>query len=1071
MTKPQASDDRDHDPRRRESTVRRTSPRTTARVSRRRADRIRERSATRRGETNHEATTGRRSNRFPAQPAAQRKPARTTAQPTLQSAASQPAIQRLADRQPAGRQELAKPASWIDVIRPMSSYAAAHKAIRSFDGSAHGDPATALAKYRELRRLVAVKDCPHPRAAIDLVIALLPKGAPVSRKDVHALIGGGLNANQEAFHTICIACGQIPRQMRNIERVTKNPLADELVARLGPIPRTALDNEAGSAFLPPDLRLCLNIAKFKDLRTRMTAGLVLYIDAANGRDKASQQVVVTAYSAVAGAVAGIDDDESEARINAIAGVLKNNRRNLATRDKYRRRWLAAEQRIADHLASYGGLKTRFETYRIIFPACAASSVMPKLKPDADAKLMARIESYVAKAEGDPAFILARYRALRATLRLKSYAHPQRVIDLAAEVMGAKGFAKKTLHLLIGGGKEQLAHVYADLVKRFNLMPHANTSVAYQPDDPLGPWLIERLGPLPETALDPLYATMIAAPSLRSTIRIFALKVPAVRLLAGTSLYLSAGRLLRRRFYHDASAFRLFDEKLIEVGAAADPDSADAQTDPGSVQPVSIQLVAAALRALLADETISAYRRVQTMTQIVGHIARLDRLCAAHPQLQDRYRPWRISVPVSILKPLKKRVSDVAGHERIQRRDETCAPTAMDPGAIYRTLETRFCEVANIRQAFDEQCRLLEEGKNAFDHGSARFSVTLPSTLADGSLKAGEITLDFAIVTPRSLARRCSATEAALGEGQEDALLLEYLGPRNPGDRLKLARDGSAPTGACEPPILAMYRAGCFLAASHLPPALLAERSALLPPASWPQSHVATQQYRYVDKFRTTLARKCLNEGIVLLPIHELHFALGVGRALARSVLRGARIGEAMQQLADPQAFTPGAANGENIWQYHAIAKQRTVPEVFYLSARDMEAVMDVMRISGRNGWTAGPVKPAPSLRAKCGPATYLYQRGGFSMDASELNMTLALPLWPHSQRTHDLRHGIARHHHHNGMSRPTIAAFLHHSSPDTTPVGPAKWSMPVDGYIRPVAAMMSELLNLLDIYYSKEKEA
>lgn len=1066
MTKPQASDDRNHDPRRRESMARRTSHRTAARVSRRSADRIKGRSATRRGETGREAATGRRSNRFPAQPAAQRKLARTTAQPVQKKTGSQ-----LANRQQAGQEDLAQPASRIDATRPSSSYAAAHKAIRTFDGSSHGDPATALANYRELRRLVAVKDCPHPRAEIDLAIALLPKGAPVSRKDVHALIGGSVNANQEAFHTICIACGQIPRQMRNIERVTINPLADELVARLGPIPRTALDGQAGSAFSPPDLRICLNIAKFKDVRTRMTAGLALYACAADEASLQVQRRVTTSYAMIDRALADVGENALEARMDAIAAVLTDNRPKVGTRDAYRKSWRKSEARIAELLAGHDALKTRFETYRLILPSSAATSLMPKLKPDADARLMARIKNYVAKADGNPAFILARYRALRATLRVKSYAHPQRVIDLAAEVMGAKGFTKKTLHLLIGGGKEQLAHVYADLVKRFNLMPHANTSVAYQPDDPLGPWLIERLGPLPETALDPLYATMIAAPSLRSTIRIFALKVPAVRLLAGTSLYLSAGRLLRHRFYHDASAFSLFDEKLVEVGAAADPDSADAQTDPGSVQPVPRELVAAALRALLADETIPAYRRVQTMTQIVGHIARLDRLCAAHPQLQDRYRPWRIAVPLSILKPLKKRVSDVARHERIKRRDESCAPTAMDPGAIYRTLETRFCEVASIRQAFDEQCRLLEEGKNAFDHGSARFSVTLPSTLADGSLKAGEIALDFAIVTPRSLARRCSATEAALGEGQEDALLLEYLGPRNLRDRLKLSRDGSAPTGTCEPPILAMYRAGCFLPASHLPPALLAERSALLPPASWPQSHVATQQYRYVDRFRTILARKCLNEGIVLLPIHELHFALGVGRALARSVLRGARIGEAMQQLADPQAFTPGAANGDNIWQYHAIAKQRTVPEVFYLSARDMEAVMDVMRITGRNGWTAGPVKPAPSLRAKCGPATYLYQRGGFSMDASELNMTLALPLWPHSQRTHDLRHGIARHHHHNGISRPTIAAFLHHSSPDTTPVGPAKWSMTVDGYIRPVAAMMSELLNLLDIYYSKEKEA
>lgn len=999
----------------------------------------------------------RKSGHFPNKPAAHRTPARKQT------------------KRPSAQFDL--PSKWEFKSRSQNDRDAAIAAINAFESSAIADPIEALAIYRSLRAKVPVSQCPHPVAAVNLAIAVLPKYTPISRVDLQALIGGDVRGNREAYHTICTACHYIPPRWRGIETDHKNPLEEELQTLIGPVPRTALDGLAAGSANEPDLRICFRLAGFKDQCVRINASLALYIRTANGASINTQRNLVHAYALLDRAVSGIPDNQPDTRQRALDAVLTDYSCSIRTLETFRTEWRFCAKMIAEHIAGNELLEARIGNFPLPLPANTDVPVV-RIKQPTFAQEIARIENYLAVAHGQPEVILARYRSLRAAVRLKSFAHPERVLDLAVMIMGPQGIQKQTLHLLIGGPRKQLDVAYADLVKRFAQVPHSKVVIDYKPDDPLGPWLLEQLGTLPETALDPLYAEMLNSPDLRSRVHIFALQIPAVRLLAGATLFLSAARRLRPRYFHDISTFRLFEKKLIEAGVKMEQSTgfeanASADSDVAASKSLETGLAAAAVRAILNDETLSADRRVAVYNSIVWNITRLDRLSVSYPEFADRYRPWRIAVPTDMLQQIKRRLQHRAQSERIARRESTCAVAATDPGAVYRAYDSRFGEIEQIREAFDDQCALIEAGKIKFDQGRVRFSVTLPCTDADSSLAIGGLTLDFAVVTPRSLARQnASLSESALGASNADAFLLEYLGPRDPEDRLKLLRDGTVRPGPCEPPILAMYRAGCFQAAQYASPALLAKREALLPPARWPQSYAATQMFRFISKKHNIFAGRCLQVGIILLPIHELHFAQAVGRAAGRSILRGARIGEVMQQLAQRGSFTPSATSGENLWKYEAIAKMKTFAEAFYLSAQDMEAVLDVMRITARNGWSPKVVKPAVILKAKCRPATYLYQRSGRSLCISQVNMLLALPMWPHSHRAHDLRHGIARHHHHNGMSRKAIASFLHHSSSNMPSAHrEQKWSSPLDTYIRPVPSMLAELLNLLDKYYNGEDRA
>lgn len=955
---------------------------------------------------------------------------------------------------------------------PSTRYRDCISAMNDLTVSPIGEAENILAAYRNLRKSVPIHHFPHPEEILDLASNLLPKDAIITHADVQALIGGYSNVNRDAFQYICAACGQVAQQTRTLKYVKVNPLAEEIKERFGHLPNTALDLENERCFASPQLRACLRLAKIKDQAVRMTAGCALYILAAREASAFVQKSLVGSYVYLGRVIASrqnLGEDAAEARTSAITAILADGNIPLKTRNIHRLRFRTSVRLVEDHLAKHGLASNLKAQYHFELPEIC-NVLLVKKKPRSHASAIARLDSYLATSQEQPEEILAKYRLLRAKIKSNPPPHPPRVIELAAQAIRKMTFSKRSLHSLVGGSQRDLVEVYAELAQRLRQVPNAKIKLDYRPDNPLGPWLLHHLGSLPESQLDPLYAQIIEAPPLRMAIRAFALKIPAVRILAGVSLYLSAAQGRRSDFFQQLAAFRMLEDKLIEAGA--EPDTVIDEIGMASTvnpQNISIEIAHAAFKAILADDTLTPHTRVQRYKTIKQHMARLDRFCVTYPQFALRYQPWRIAAPYGVDRLHFKRLMHLAKAEREKRREKSCAPTAVDPGATYRAYETRFHEVELIRNAFDAQCELLRDGKIQLEREESRFSVTIPRTRADGSMMVGGCTLDFALVTRKSLSRRVPSLGMRwLGGDSLETLYLEYLGPRDPEDRLKMLRDGTPAQGPCEPPVLAMYRSGCFFAPQHSSAKQLSEREALLPRASWSHKPSASSQFRFGNKTKSKVAGRCLRAGIVLVPIEEMHFAFAAGRAVGRSVLRGARLGEVLQQVGHPEAFEPSGTKDDVVWTYHAIAKKKTVPEEFYLSPLDMEAILYVMRVTGRNGWKPVIVKPAKTLRSKCAPAVYLYQRRGTAVDHYDISLTVALPLWPHSQRSHDLRHGIARNHRHNGMSRDEISVFLHHGSATRTDGGQRTTLLPVDNYIRPVPQMLAELLNLLDTYYRQE---
>lgn len=611
--------------------------------------------------------------------------------------------------------------------------------------------------------------------------------------------------------------------------------------------------------------------------------------------------------------------------------------------------------------------------------------------------LAELARYTARSHANPASFLSGYRARRARIGRKNLEIGPVVLDAIARLLDQpRPVTLGRVAELVGVPPEHCRPAYRAICLRLGQVPRYPGVPHALPPDRLAPWLLTTLGPLPETHLDPDLGDMVPAPTLRASARVATLAWEAVRMAAGFVLALAAARRVSAQMQaHIAVAFAVLDKCFTDT----DP------REPGQL--------GKALVAFLTDESLTPAWRWHNWSRWVQGFANIDAYCARQPVVAERYRSWHLAFPATYCKPFVRAVARETTRRADVKRRERSSPIAHDRAAILACYDTRCVEIEKIRRAFDTECAKLRDGKQTLRNGRMRFSLTLPSSTSDGALTGGYTTLEFAIVTGDYLRRRVPPATSALALRSGARFYLAYLGTQ----------------AGHEPPLLQMYRVGCFFDAMHATGEQRAARAQLLPPDDWPASLNAYALFGFANVVDTRMATRCFRAGITLIPIAQLHFAVTVGRALARSVLAGARIGEAMQQRADTDAFRSQRLGDARTYFYDAIPKLRTSPEPYRLNAADFECIVAVAEVCKANGWSIECVQPAITLRQKCQPAKYLYQLNGHALSLAELNLAVRLPLWPRLVRSHDLRHGQARYLRSHGVDQRDIAIFLHHDVP------------------------------------------
>nr|WP_218821449.1 hypothetical protein [Sphingomonas laterariae] len=580
----------------------------------------------------------------------------------------------------------------------------------------------------------------------------------------------------------------------------------------------------------------------------------------------------------------------------------------------------------------------------------------------------------------------------------------------AQIHDAIGATSRTGRAVVASVRQVLGHPPVHRTPR--RAADAQAAAAFEA------WILGQVGPLPETSLDPALrlpggreqatggragaapetqAAMLPAPSLRHRARVGALTAPAIRWMMGLALYIRAAR-------GDGSVIDACvhaAEALDRLLAGGDPRDARWRTQR--------------IGHFLDDVNRSTYSRQALWGQWLADVAIVDRYLTRYPEIAARCAPLRFALPEHRARPGVRRLRAATRAAAEARRLATCQAVADDLPGIHAALENRTREIAAIRASFDAQCAKIRAGELALQRGRLRFACTLPRTAIDGRLDAGTRDLDFAVVSRAYLYRRLDRGKAARwmaeAPGADHDLYLVYLGPRQPGDGL---------------PILDLYAAGGFSLARYRTADQARALASAIGDRRWPKVLRHLRLFRAQDGLARTLANRCLAHKIILIPVHELHHAMTVARAAARSCLRGARIGEVMQQCHGPGQLTRIAVQPEPLYAYRAIAKMRTEPEDFWLSGADVDALIAVLGVMKANGWPLQTLAPAATLDRKCRPARYLYQRGGYACDRSEINMAIALALWPRDVRSHDLKHGLGRHLLQKGVDIPTIGLILHH---------------------------------------------
>lgn len=669
-----------------------------------------------------------------------------------------------------------------------------------------------------------------------------------------------------------------------------------------------------------------------------------------------------------------------------------------------------------------------------------------------------IEQYLATAIGSPEEILAHYCVMRRSFMITREAHSERALDLAAQVLKGKRVSQKVVRKLLGGQDQALTHTMGLLALRLGRLPSLKSGLRDLAHYDLENWMLSVLGALPETCLDEEFGSSYKRPDIIHCQRINAIKIAQVRLLAAMALFVVSA--------NDRSSFALgkvcanfldLDELLIGAGATPENDGSD-------VYALSEQIIHDAIDRFVRDETISAHSRSERIYAWRKRKQMVEYYLQNYPEINKRYLSLQLPDVFENFRSIGYDLHCQADVLAAQRRDESCAPVADDPLAFYAVMENRYNEVTLIRSSFDEQCALITEGKVDFSQGLSRFSVTLPRANEIGLLSGGTWTLHFAVASLRYLREHIGPLRKGLYKASKDSnLYLVYLGPETQCDIVPFNGGVKNWEENChEPPMLAMYKAGCFLFNTELRSQTLIARSKFLPASVWPSSDVAYSTLRDLGADTRDLQVACYKSGITLLPIGAWHFTTALGRAMSRSVLRGARFGEVLQQRIGPGSFQPHVDRKNPIWKWEAIGKGKKAPEPYFLSIEDLNAVDDLVKIMRRNGWQTREVYPRAEAKEKCDKGRYLYQRNGYLVTDNAIALSVSLLFWPHYVTSHDLRHGMARHLRRTGASLEMIATMLHHKLSKTASRKERRQASAITRkYAPPTGRMRAELVRIL----------
>lgn len=953
-------------------------------------------------------------------------------------------------------------------ITPTPAIALADKAL-DYVKTGSGNPESILKAYRDSRNGVPVRLLAHPSPILDLLLETLPRNLTFSRSQISELIGGKTIENGAAIKYLSARGLKILASRSKI--VVKDdsghcPLLPWIEEQLGTTLEQVYFSRESVHAANPNAHACWRAWAIDDPAIRILAGLSIVARAKEGGSAISQLEGARTYAHVANEIALYNVAFVE-RQEAIFKAASSPDFVLLKSKQRRNRWsagLTAIRRQIDEVAIESDAYSDAKTLTKIIDSCIQKALRPTSLSGRNSSSNStddskQLEAHLGGMNGEPEDLLAEYRAQRFRRSLDGIPHPEYALDLASLYFRDKKLTKRSLHAVLGGVGRNIPKAFVAVCKRLGYVPPVPNDAPYRVKEPLRPWISTILGTLPETYLDKDFGVEIKGPRLSWSTRIFAFKIPQVRLAAALATVIAVAQgTLEATVLDVIRSFELFDEKLCEVLNFSNIEDID-------LFALDYETMRAAIDKILSDDTRSAYFRDKIFSQLKHGLHRIEAYMVRFPAIAALYCPWQLNLPWMPVRTSLKRLRKQTETERFQQREESCSAIADNVRAIYRGYDIRFAQIGKIRDAFDAQCLAINKGELLLFNGRSDFCITLERYSSDGTLVPGFCTLDFSVVTLDYLLSIVPrATRKALGESERDALMLMYHGPRHECDRLVVDENGIPDPGQVEPPVLAMYRYGCFM--NSLPPAeeLRVQRERLLPSAVWQSRAYGPRLFRAKSRLLNRFVARCLAHGVVLIPIREAHHAMAVGRALGRSILRGARIGEALQQTLSPTSFQPVEGTDPPLWRYRAIAKARTLPEDFIINKNDLEAIMDVPRIAKRNGWTTNVIKACADLQRKVSPAPFIYQRDGSRLDGDVL-YPVSIPLWPLSIRTHDLRHGIARHYRALNMPVGAISAFLHHSQPGNEYAKSIiTSSAPVHGYIRPTKKMRSDLVQFLTLY-------
>lgn len=637
---------------------------------------------------------------------------------------------------------------------------------------------------------------------------------------------------------------------------------------------------------------------------------------------------------------------------------------------------------------------------------------------------AAIAHYVESTPLTGKDFLAGYRSLRSEYKLGAMPHhPQAIVEAAALLREVPRISMAGLTGLLGGNSPA---VVAARAKILTLLGRSKRSSARAPSptavQDLRAWLADRIGPLPDTAWGPPPSLPYAEPPSQHCRRILALRDPGVRLTAGLVLLIIWADH-NTQITPEICAWETLDQ--IYAAAIGDaPSSVERQCSP--------ERIAALLRAWLIEDPTP--RRLNMWRTLTRSSKRVDRYCQAHPVIGAKLLADRVMIPSppkSLVAPIR-RTMKVA---RRCRRAATADPIADDWPGYRRRADRCVAQVAGIREAFDACCE--RQGHTPGKTAPGRFTVTI----ASGEREEASYSLSFRVWSATDIERRLRVSPRRPSTRAGVPFHLEWMGAgEDGGDDALLA-------------ILSCYRVGLFVDTRHRTPEQDRAVLELCRPAGWFPDGPPLRLFRYHAHHDRVIAERAWRQGIVLIPIAMLHYAVMIGRALfANGLSHGARLSETLQQHRSSDCFdeTP-----EGLVYFEAFTKAHADRERFYCDEDAVEAIAALLRVARRNGWPLTTVRPPYPFRDRCSPARYIFQFDGALISPAIANACLRMLFFPHYLASHDLRHGFAKIAEPVG-GRPRVQAALHHRSPSVT----AGYSTPTERAQRELALKLASLRGL-----------